>query len=375
MPVDYEITEAGPPAITQPEARAANVADWKAIFGADARTEPTATDGQLIDLHTVSQVLLFQAVSRLWADTFVRTARGAALDMILDQFGLVRIPASESVGEVVWFGSELTPVPAGSRVQTTGAADVFESTALVTTGALLGSDTWMTRIPSTIIVGATYTVDIDGTPYSHVAGAEDSASVAAEIETLIDAGPDGTAQLAGVDATGRALLIVDVTGGPGIVSGATVGGTAPDAFPAARATVRAVNTGPLTAPAGTLQDIPTAIAGITGASNGTDATPGRDIESDDQFRARHLDRLFGAGCATDQAIRARVLEALDANGLTFVVSCDVRSNRSSVVDAAGRPPHSFETILRYGTGAPADADTRVATAIASCMPSGIEPYG
>jgi uncharacterized phage protein gp47/JayE len=371
----YEITDAGPPSFTYPEVRAANVDDWRESFGDDANTAPDVTDGQIIDLFSLPQLLAYQAASRQWADSFIRTARESALDGLLDAFGLTRDPARATVAQVVWFGDELTPVPLGSRVQTTGSALVFETTATGSTGADLGSDTWMLRVPSEIIVAATYTADIDGTPYTHAAGAETSADVAEALEALINAGADGTAQTAGVDSAGRALLIIDVTGGPGIVSGASVGGTAPESFPAVRLDVQATTTGPSPAPVGTIQSVPTPIAGIVGASNGVDATPGRDIESDDEFRARHFDRLGGQGCGTDQAIRADVLDAFDAQGIEFVETCDVRSNRTSVVDAAGRDPHSFETIIRYTDTAPADANTRVAAAIASCMPAGIKPYG
>jgi hypothetical protein len=374
MPFPQEITDQGPTSFTLAQARAFNVDDWREKFGNDARTGPEDADGQIIDIQTLIQYLGWQALLRLWSDSFVRTARGSALDGLLDMFGKKRKPARASLAEVVVFGAELTPVALGTQVETTGSGALFATTAAVTTGALLGSDTWMTRIPATVTPAVDYSIDIDATIYTHTAiGGDTSTTVATALRALVNAGSDGTATLAGIDSSGRALLTVDVTGGPGIVGN---DGTPVETFPAARAPAEATTTGPLTAPAGTLQILPTPIAGIEGASNDADATVGRDVETDDEFRARHYQSLFGLGCGTDQAIRQKVLDALDAQGIEFVETCNVTSNRTvAPVDAEGRPIGSFETVLRYADTAPADADARVAAAIASCMPAGVEPYG
>jgi hypothetical protein len=381
MPVNFSVTDEGPPTFTEPQVRAANVDDWREKFGDDADTSREATDGQLIDLSTLPQLLLWQAAVRLWADSFVRTATGAALDNILAAFGKTRNPASSSTGTAVFFGSESTPVPASTEIQTTGSANRFATTALGTTGALLGSDVWMVRIPATVVAGSTYDIDIDATPHTYLAaGGDDADTVANELRDAVNAGADGTATRAGIDAGGRALVIIDVTGGPGVVvaSDDDGGGPTPDPeeFPAVRIAVEALSTGPLTAPAGTLQSIPTPVAGITGASNGADATAGADEETDDEFRERHLSSLFGPGCGTEQAIEARVLATTDAAGIEFVETATVTSNRNGPdPDAEGRPKGSFETVTRYRDGAPADADARVALSIAECMPAGVEPYG
>ena len=373
MPVDAEITDQGPPSFTLPQVRAANVEDWTAKFG-EGYTSPDSTDGQLIDLWTLVESILLANQVRLWADSFVRTARGAALDGLLDMFGLTREPATFSQGSTVFYGDENIAVALGTQVQTTGSGSLFATTAAGSTGLLLGSDTWMVRIPAAIAVATNYTVEIDGTPYTYPAiGGDDSAKVADELRDLVNAGPDGFATRAGSDAQGRALLVVDVAGGPGVVANA---GTPTDPLTAVRLTVQATTTGPLTAPAGTLQVIPTPIVGIAAASNDADATAGRDVESDDEFRSRHLGSLFGPGCGTDQAIRQRVLDAMDAQGIDFVESCNVRSNRRfSPTDADGVPKSAFETVVRYSAGAPTDADQRVANAIGICMPAGIEPWG
>ena len=218
MPVVFALTPSGPPTFTLEQVRAGLVQDWLAQWG-NADTSPESPDGQLIDLSALPQLLLWQAQVQLWLDSFVRTARGTALDQLLDAFGKLREPAEASVAAVVFYGAENTAVAQGTQVQATGSAVRFATADPATTGLLLGSDTWMVRIPAAIVGGTTYTLDIDGTPYDRLAaGIDTPTTVADDLTALVNLGADGTALRAGIDADGRALIIVDVTGGPGIVT-------------------------------------------------------------------------------------------------------------------------------------------------------------
>jgi uncharacterized phage protein gp47/JayE len=372
MPVDTTITDAGPRSYTLAEVRAARVADWRAKFGQDADTDPEATDGLLVDLGALPEYLVLAALARLWSDSFLRSARAAAVDGILDAFGKRRRAARPSAGSTVFYGDENIAVGLGTQVQTTGSAAVFATTVAGTTGALAGATIWMLRVPAAITPAVDYSIDIDATIYTHTAlGGDTSSTVATALRDLVNAGAQGTGTRAGEDSSGRALLVLDL-----VASGVVANDGSPtEPRSAVRLAVEALVTGPTTAPAGTLQVLPTPIVGIDAASNDTDATPGRDIESDDAFRARHFDGLFGPGSTTDGATRARVLALTDEEGREFVASCSVRSNRSSVVDVDGRPPHSFETLVQYFDDAPTDADRRVAEAIGVALPVGIQPWG
>lgn len=92
---------------------------------------------------------------------------------------------------------------------------------------------------------------------------------------------------------------------------------------------------------------------------------GKDAETDPELRARYHQAKSGGGAATRAAIRAAVLR------VTGVRSCTVIENDTQEVDAAGRPPGSFECIVF----APADLDVQIASAIFSKKPAGIKAVG
>ena len=374
--VDFLVTDEGPPTFTYEELRADNSLDWRAVFGNDAPTAPDTTDGHLIDLATLPQLILTQNQTRQWADSAGRTARGVALDAQLDVFGKVREPARASTAQLIFYGSASTLVSAGSQAQTPTTSNLFATTADATTGTLAASDTWVTRIPPDVMVGDTVTVTIDVTPYAHlVAGGEGPIDVSAALQVLIVAGSQGVASQGGVDVDGRALLVIDLVPAEAVTASST-GATQPDAFPAARARSTATLTGLLTAPAGTLQVLPVPLAGITGVTTDLDAAVGRDLESDDEFWNRHLDTLFDSSGGTDGGLRSTALQVEDEAGVRFVTYANAVSNRNEdPVDGAGRPLGSVEVIVQLSEAAPSDATLRLAEALGPVYGAGIEPFG
>jgi len=122
-------------------------------------------------------------------------------------------------------------------------------------------------------------------------------------------------------------------------------------------------TGAIVALSGTLTEIVTPVTGWASVSNALDADVGRSAESDSDLRARFILSFRIGGGSSDEAIRA-VLLSIDG-----VTECSVVSNRSDMVDADGRPPHSFEAIVRGG------ADQDIFDAIWVAQPAGIQSYG
>lgn len=159
-----------------------------------------------------------------------------------------------------------------------------------------------------------------------------------------------------VAATGaRFELIADATIGAGGTVDATVNG---------------VTTGPLEALAGSLTTIVTPVDGLDSVTNATDITPGRDVESDAEYRVRRGEALQATGAAVDLAIRGALLD--DFDHLTDVI---VRSNRTLTdPDADGIPAKAFEAIL-YPDAGDAALDLQLAEAIFRLQPVGIEAHG
>lgn len=122
-------------------------------------------------------------------------------------------------------------------------------------------------------------------------------------------------------------------------------------------------TGPIVGLAGTITEIVTPVSGWDSATNSLDADVGRISESDASLRARFILSFRIGGGSSDEAIRAVLLNILDVTEVTVV------SNRSSVTDADGRPPHSVEAIVRGGD------DQNIFDALWVAAPAGIEIFG
>lgn len=132
--------------------------------------------------------------------------------------------------------------------------------------------------------------------------------------------------------------------------------------------------GELRANAGTLTVIATAVTGWNSVTNATDATVGREADTDSDLRQRREDELRASGSATVDAIRADLLQYEDANGDQLITQASVFENVTDTVDANGLPPHSLECVVYDGTP-PALTDDEIAQAIFDTKPAGILAYG
>lgn len=124
-----------------------------------------------------------------------------------------------------------------------------------------------------------------------------------------------------------------------------------------------VDYGPIVAIAGSLTTIETAVSGWDTVTNEADATPGRNRETDAAYRVRREQMLRLGGKASLDSIRADVM------ALAGVSACVVFENTTDLVDADGRPPHSFEALVDGQT------DAEIGAVIWGSKPVGIESYG
>lgn len=121
------------------------------------------------------------------------------------------------------------------------------------------------------------------------------------------------------------------------------------------------------AAAGTLTVIASPVAGFSAATNAEDATPGRDLESIEELRARREQELALGGSGTVDAIRADVLQ------IDGVIECLVEENvlDTTVGDLTA---HSIRVVVWDGDpGVVADDD--IAQAIFGTAPAGIVLIG
>lgn len=128
--------------------------------------------------------------------------------------------------------------------------------------------------------------------------------------------------------------------------------------------MRAIETGPKPAPAGTLTQIVTPVAGWTSVTNALDQSAlGRDLESDAALRLRRDLSLRALGSTSSAAIRAAVAE------IAGVTSVRVFENATNTTDASGIPANSFEVVVVGG------ANDSIAQAIYDRKPIGVGTFG
>jgi len=126
---------------------------------------------------------------------------------------------------------------------------------------------------------------------------------------------------------------------------------------------QATTTGPSVGLAGTLTTIATPVAGWDAVTNASDATPGRDEETDAELRIR---RRRSVAFPSQSMIDSIYSAVADLDG---VRSVSVLENDTDSVDGNGQPAHSIQVVVEGG----ADAD--IAEAIFQEKAAGIEAFG
>lgn len=112
----------------------------------------------------------------------------------------------------------------------------------------------------------------------------------------------------------------------------------------------------------TITEIITPSVGLISVTNLERTKDGREGETDTELRRRYANS-FSTKSSTPSGIRMRVLE------VPGVRTAVVFNNTGDVPDSAGRPPHSFETVVYGGE------DEAIAKAILESKPGGIRAYG
>lgn len=356
----FTVTDDGIETPRYQDARDLVVTIWKSYFGSNSQTGSDSPNGQIIDVFSRLLLLAWQGAVGVYGSAFFRSAAGTQLDRLLDLVGLYRLASRASTATLTFYGNDATSVPFGTITTADDNDTSWSTSAAVSTSDAI-------RIVRVLVAQTgTYTVTIDGTPYTYAATVptDTLADITDALIVAIDAGEGaGTARYIGIETAGGYLIRIDGMSGRTLSVNHSV-------TPANIASAYAVDVsasctadGPTVANAGTIRTLAAAVAGITGVINEFDAELGRLDETDAEFRDRWLDRLTIAGKSTPDRIRAAVL---DVENVEFV---RVFENESDVVDGDGRPPHCFQVVVLDGD------DNGIAQAIWDTKPAGILSYG
>lgn len=377
MPEDFIVGPTGLPLWRYQDWRARREDRWREAYGADADVRPETPDGLIIDTLALGDTLQGDATQSVWANSFFRTASGVGLDLLLDMFGRLRLPAEPTEVQAVWYGDAGSVVWDGLgsapvvSVVSVGASDL-DRYAIQVAGTIPSPDDDGAIVvfrfnENRATIGDDYGIEFDGAEAVVTAADDDelvvATALAAEIEVTF---PTFTAT-AWAEPSGAAVVVIQGKGTEVVAIGNST--TAPSAvalFGGVTLTMAAELTGAQQVLAGSLVTVETpGIAGLEGVVNLEDGDLGRDLETDAAYRIRHIDQINIGGKGTPQRIRAALLEL----GEDLVEFARVDENVTSVV-VEGRPAHSFEaTVIGDAT------DEEIAAVVFDQKPAGIRSFG
>lgn len=353
---------------------------WRDAYGPDADVRPETPDGLMIDTLTLGDTMHGDATQSVWANSFFRTASGPALDLILDLFGRTRLAATPTTVSAVWYGEPATVVHDGAgvgpvaSVVSPGDGDgdryAIDDGQAGTLPALADDGAIVVLAITRGVTGDAYAIEFDAVEQVIAAADEVTQTIAEALAVEIESTwPDFTVTTTGPAGADESDWLIIIEGKGTAVPAIGPSATAPDnvsLWTGVRLSMSAEETGPQILLAGTLRIVESPEVTAEGVTTTEDGDPGRDVEPDGAFRARHWDQINVGGKGTPQRIRAAILDELP-DPLTEYVRVD--ENVTNVV-VEGRPPHSFE-VTWIGT---ATAE-QVAAVVFDQKPAGIRAYG
>lgn len=136
------------------------------------------------------------------------------------------------------------------------------------------------------------------------------------------------------------------------------------------ASVTALETGPKEALAGTLTVIETPVSGWTAVTNTVDVVPGRNIETDTEYRARQQESVAVVGSCTDDSLEGKIRELDDITAVLVV-----NRYQKTTDGTTGQPASSFWVILQVPDSSDLEQRQEIADLVFENKPAGIEPWG
>lgn len=296
----YGITASGFYAPTFLECRAWVERKARGVFGANLRTSPTTVAGRVIGVIARGLEVCFAGAEGVWNGLFFSTAIGVSLDKRLEAFAFTRLAAVASTAELVLWGDDATVVAAGKQAKVADTLKVFALDG----DATIGLKVWVIEIVTVAGAGEIWEVTVGADVYQYEEIADDTTEdVARGLAAVIGTQPNYVGTYLADTAAGDALVI-DSTG-PDLAVVLTVPGAGDGAeYKAVRAAASCTETGPVLGFASTINAIATPVTGWLGVANQLDADVGRDVESDEAFKARWDLERFGPGKSTAKAMKA-----------------------------------------------------------------------
>lgn len=308
----------------------------------------TSVLSQLIGTFSERESLLWELAEQVYNSQYLNSADGINLDNVLTILGVERLQQTKSIQKNLHlFGSVATVIPIGTKFSVQGSpSSVFETVTAATLVA--GVDEVQSISWASVPVSGSYRLKYLNEETTLLNFDANAAAIQSAL--------NGLSKLEGITVSGDYIVGFTITfaGDSGKINHSLLTfGSNTTAVVATVAQVtagvpqgvvdaQATTFGEVIAPAFTLSVIDTPVVGLDRAINPTDATVGRNTETDAEVRARALIGQQARGASTVEAIRARLLE------LSGVTQAIIFENITTVVDGDGIPPKSFRSFVQGG---------------------------
>lgn len=304
-------------------------------FGKKIKNIPESVFGELIGVFSDREAAVWEECEALYNSQYPTTATGASLDLAVSYSGVTRLQQANTIVDEICYGTDGTVLAIGQEIQVPNTTNTFSNQTAITISAANAVEAKVDNVQ--VLSGATYSVSINGTPYTYVATPTDTvASILAGLLTALNptglpASSDGAAlTLSSIDGTTAFAIVVSTN--LALIEVGTIGRFFADV------------PGAITAPAGQLTQINTPVNGWARISNPADGTVGRLQETDSELRARYSSGVYQLGAGTVDAIAANIKQ-----NVVGVTACIVIENDTDTTDSAGRPPHSYQVVVQGGS--------------------------
>lgn len=383
MATEYGITANGFVIKTLDVLKQEGTEDLKAILGNQINTSPEAVFGTLRDKYAERSHELWEVFQQLYNACYPQTAEAVSLDNVCDFSAIERLEASNSTVAVqALFGTASTLISAGTKISVQDdTLTVFETNSDVT--LIAGTDEVQNIAFSATPTAGAFTLKYNTEETVSLAFNASNTDVQTALNNLVS--------LSGVIVTGSiaADFVVTFAGNDGkqeqplLTEGVntlstpaatiTITETTPGVYQGTVA-MTCTETGPKTANAKTLNVIDNPISGFSRTFNVSDASIGRNKETDAELRIRRNKQIVTSRSATVEAIMNRISD-LNGDiyaGLPQLTDVIVYENDTDIPNYYGRNvnPHSILSVVRQENDV-TTRDQEIADAILLAKAAGI----
>jgi len=294
---------------------------------------PSAVFGQFVGLTTERESDLWARLEDVYWSQYPSSAAGITLDRVVSLNGIERLAARPTFVRGVVSGTVGTILTIGRLVSSSITGEQYSLLVDTTIEAVASVGA---RVSVATVANSTnYTINLGGVAYTINSGA--GATAGSILTMLMGVMPVGVTSALTV-GTGATYLDLSYDTAQDVTLSANLGLSRVSNF----AEFAGTKAGPITAPAHSLDQIVTPVAGWSVVDNRTSGTDGRDLETDAELRVRRLNSLRLTGSGTLEAIISHLQQ------VPGVLALRVVANNGTVTDAEGIPPQHIRAIVEGG---------------------------